>query len=256
MIPADAGGNSRTLLHERVILCIGGLDPSGAAGLAADLQVVYALGGHAAVLTTLQTVQGRSHWGRAEPVNLALLREQFAALKRDLPIAGVKIGAVASTAQAEWLVTALQDLAVPAVLDPVLASSSGGHLSPPAALRHLAAAVQLCTPNRQEAEILFGLSPDETAWPADCPTALLVTDGAGSGRNLLLTDSDLCSFDWPRRPGTYRGSGCRLATAICCHLAAGATLEAACTAAQHLVADWIAAAWQHADGRHLPRPPA
>lgn len=251
------------LLRNKNILCIGGFDPSGAAGVLADGKMISFLGAHASALITLDTCQSRHDFVQSQATALSWLQVQWRTLHQDLPVHAVKLGAIANTAQAQWLGLALADLQCPIVLDPVLNSSSGGALSTQTALRSLAPRVSVLTPNRQEAADLFGVDPQRPCWTAACPAPLLVT-GADHARaqgetritHRLLTASGSTDFQVPLRPGRFRGSGCLLGSALACALADGASLPEACERALHNVDAWLQSAWAFADAVHLPQRPA
>lgn len=137
---------------------------------------------------------------------------------------------------------------LPVVFDPVLTASSGGTLTPTEALAPLLKRVTLLTPNLPEARILAVL-PEQTE-PASLaaallrlgPKAILVKGGHGSGDDcidVLLSEHERRTFSTLRLPGTWRGTGCRLSTAIACGLAQGAPIAEACALAKSALTDWL-----------------
>lgn len=246
-----------------LILCIGGLDPSGAAGILADARMVESQACRVAALNLLDTWQGPSRFGGAIPTPLDTLQRQWEALFTEERPAAVKIGAVADIRQADWLAAALEPLQLPLVIDPVLLSSSGGQLGNAAAIRRLAPLASLLTPNRREASELFGLSEDDPGWSPSCPAPLLVTgadhaseQGLRQIEHRLLQPGATHRFGTRLRPGRYRGSGCLLASAIACALARGESLPAACVASLEVVDRWLARAVRLNGDIHLPQRPA
>lgn len=244
------------LLRNKTVLAIGGMDPAGAAGVLADARMLQSTGAHSAALITGHTAQGRTRHVASRATAVDVLRQQWRSLRYDMPIDGVKIGAVFNLAQAQWLHEALPTLNVPIVFDPVLASSSGGALGQTQAARWLMPVVTLATPNRQEVEQLYGKN-----WAEQLPCEALVT-GSDTGINTSPIQHQLISRHSPRswqvarRPGQYRGTGCLLASAITAYLVAGYATDQACDQALAQVDAWLAQAWRFADGVHLPRPPA
>src|SRR4051812_40821015 len=114
-----------------VVLVIAGLDPSGGAGLVADVQVVRAAGLHAAAVATALTIQDSARCHDSEPVDASLIERQLEALVDDLPIRAVKIGMVATTEVARAVLRGLApllDAGVKLVVDPVLRASVGADL--------------------------------------------------------------------------------------------------------------------------------
>lgn len=239
------------------VLCIGGFDPSGGAGVLADARMIEALGGHACALITLHTCQGRTRWAGASAAPLEQLHQQWRALHGSLPIHAIKIGALANLEQAIWVAELICALGVPAVLDPVRHSSSGGALSDDGAIQHLLAHVQLITPNHDEAAALFG-----TDSPASAPCAVLVTatdqaqqQGAKRIRHELYGQGQTTYWDSPLLEGRFRGSGCMLASAIAGYLGRDYSLQQAITESLRAVELSLRQAWTFDDGVHLPRIP-
>ena len=239
------------------VLCIGGFDPSGGAGILADARMIEALGGHACALITLHTSQGRTQWTHASAAPLAQLRQQWQSLHGSLPIHAIKIGALANLEQARWVAELIATLNVPTVLDPVRLSSSGGALSDDTAIRHLLGHVQLITPNKDEAAALFGThSPDA----ATCAVLVTATDqaqqqGASAIRHELYAKDQRAHWDSPLLAGRFRGSGCMLASAIAGYLGRRYSLHQAITESLHAVELSLRQAWTFDDGVHLPRIP-
>lgn len=247
-----------------VTLCFSGLDPSGGAGLQADIEAIAALGGHAAVVCTVLTVQDSQRVYRFEPVSTELIRQQAEAVLADLPVAAVKLGMLGSGAIAGVIAALLSTHPdIPVVLDPVLAANSGGNLASDdlaQGLFRLFPRATLITPNSVEARRLAGtesLDAAVTALFARGAQHILLKGGHEPGTAILnqlfsaqglLRESRLL-----RLPGEFHGSGCTLAAAIAAGLAAGLTLEEAVVQAEA----FVTAALQKADrprgsGQFLP----
>lgn len=248
-----------------VILCFSGLDPSGGAGLQADIETVAALGGHAAVVATALTVQDSRRVHDFELVRPALLQAQAACVLADLPVTVVKTGMLGSAATVQAVLASLADHpALPLVLDPVLAANGGGSLAREDLRQALLAAlprVSVLTPNSVEARVLAGCDDlDEaiTRLSAAGARAIWLKGGHEPGtviRNRLYVDGRLLqTSEVARLPGEYHGSGCTLAAALAAHLALGLDLAAATTASERYVGRALAQAEQaHPDGQFLPR---
>jgi hydroxymethylpyrimidine/phosphomethylpyrimidine kinase len=240
----------------RVLLC-GGLDPSGGAGLVADLEAVAAAGARGWAVATALTAQGARGARAVQPVDPAMLLAQVDALlagTRELPRA-VKSGMLGSGTVAAALAARLGERPlgrVPLVVDPVLASSSGlslldaGGRGARAALDALLARATLATPNWPELEALCGrvLGSEEEAVRAarELPSrAVLVKGGhrAGEPVDLLVRGRSVTRFRGRRRPGTARGTGCRLASATAAFLARGMALEEAIRRAKRIVERYL-----------------
>jgi hydroxymethylpyrimidine/phosphomethylpyrimidine kinase len=237
------------------VLVVAGLDPTGGAGLLADAEALRAVGARAWAVATALTVQGPRGARGFEPVSPALLLAQLEALLggRERPRV-VKVGMIATGALARALAGRLAEpplARTPLVLDPVLRASSGATLlrapgSPGAALAPLLARARLATPNLEELAALTGddVSTDEGAIAAARrlgARAVLVKGGhrAGAPVDLLVEGRRVTRVPGRRRPGTARGTGCRLASAIAGLLAQGRSLEDAVRGAKRLVERYL-----------------
>ena len=104
-----------------VTLAIGGHDPSGGAGIQADIEAITALGGYAASAVTCLTVQDTRNVQQFSPVDPDLVISQANAVLADLPVAAIKIGLTGDTAITHRLAQLLrQHPEIPVILDPVL----------------------------------------------------------------------------------------------------------------------------------------
>ncbi len=244
------------------VLVFSGLDPSGGAGMAADLLAIAAQGAHGLPIVTALTVQDNNRVFDVAPVAPGLLARQAAALTATLQVHAVKIGIVGSAANAQAIaqvVRALraQDPGLPVVLDPVLASGRGDALGVDdacAALAPLLALASVVLPNLREAELLD---------TAQCEHVLL-TDGHGIGpqvhnrwyRNEPLLGSAAGpghAWSWPRLEGEFHGSGCTLAAALAARLALGESLGVALERAQAYTHEALADAFSIGPGQRIPQ---
>jgi hydroxymethylpyrimidine/phosphomethylpyrimidine kinase len=242
----------------RVLVCAG-LDPSGGAGLLADLEALAEVGARGWAVATALTAQGPRGARGVEPVAPATLLAQVDALLDGLPARerprAVKTGMLGTAALAAALASRLArpPLArVPLVVDPVLAASSGlalldpGGRTPAEALAPLLARAALVTPNWPELERLAG-GPIETEAEAvraarELPArAVLVKGGHRPGPpvDLLVRGRSVVRLRGRRRASGARGTGCRLASAVAGLLAAGVPLEEAVRRAKRSVEAYI-----------------
>ena len=241
-----------------VVLCFSGLDPSGGAGLQADIEAIAAIGAHAAVVCTALTVQDTQRVYGFQAIDSAFLREQADKVLADLPVRAIKCGMLASpdvVAMVRDVCLAHSD--IPLLLDPVLAANSGGSLAQPRMVQELAslfARSTLITPNSLEARWLTGCDALEDTIPALTAAgakAILLKGGHETGpliRNALYVDGKLTqSSQWPRLPSEFHGSGCTLASAIAAGLALGLALPVAVSRAEV----WLSHVLQKADLAHL-----
>jgi hydroxymethylpyrimidine/phosphomethylpyrimidine kinase len=240
------------------VLVAAGLDPTGGAGIVADVEALLAVGARAMAVATALTLQGprgAAGWEVVPPRFVARQVEELLAGRGARPLA-LKTGMLggAATAAALARLFSRPPLArLPLVVDPVLAASSGlsllghGHRhSPLSALAPLLARATVATPNRPELEALVGapLTSDDDAVAAarKLPCAAVLVKGghrAGEPVDLLVRRRAVRRFLGRRRPGTARGTGCRLASAMAGLLAQGATLEEAVRGAKRVVERYL-----------------
>jgi len=204
-----------------LVLAIGGHDPSGGAGIQADIETLAANGCHALTLVTALTTQNTCRVSRVISQSGQQLEMQFRLLLEESRIAAIKIGLVGSAPMADTLGRLLSGYPdVPIVLDPVLASGGGTDLVddtlPQALIDHLLPCCTLITPNSQEARKLSGeqdLDACAHRLIGYGSATVLITGahepGAGVINRLYGLGGPLGSWEWPRLPHSYHGSGCR-----------------------------------------------
>ena len=245
------------------VLVIAGHDPSGGAGIHADIEAIHSLGGFAATLITGLTVQNSQNVLGFELVPVAFLERQADALLADMSFDAVKIGMTGSPNIIAFIARLLDRLpGVPVVLDPVLAAEAGGSLSgdtvPTAMLRELMPRALITTPNLPEAQRLAGADTLEDCGrvlrDSGCPAVLITGthDDTPEVRNHLYTADGVEHWRWARLPGTYHGSGCTLASACAALLAQGLSLPEAVSQAQDYVYSTLQRAWQAGQGQLIP----
>jgi len=211
------------------ILAIGGSDPSGGAGIQADIKTITMLGGYAMTAITAVTVQNTLGVSAANPLPAALVAEQIDACLSDIGADAVKIGMLGSPETAAIVATRLAHFTGPVVFDPVMVATSGGVLATQdviAAFEALIARATLVTPNLPELAALGG----EASLLARA-RALLIKGGHDEGDEVidrLLTPTGERQYRGPRLVTDHtHGTGCTLASAIACGLGAGLLMEEA-----------------------------
>lgn len=249
------------------VLVFAGLDPSGGAGIQADIQAISAAGVHPLVIVTALTVQDHEHVYAVHPVEPALLKAQAQALiDAGINITVVKLGIVGSAANAQAIadiITTLRALqpGLPVVLDPVLASGHGDTLTRGDAVAALAPLRKLATvilPNLPEAKALCAVATDDDARAQvllDDAPHVLIKGGHGDGDvviNRWYHHDGHQEWRWPRLPGSFHGSGCTLASALAARLALGQTMAMAMDSAQRWVQNALQQAYTIADGQAIP----
>jgi hydroxymethylpyrimidine/phosphomethylpyrimidine kinase len=236
------------------VLVFAGLDPSGGAGIQADIEAIAAQGAHALPLVTALTVQDNNRVSEVVPVASALLERQAALLAASMPIRAVKIGIPGNLANAETIARVILTLRVrqpglPVVLDPVLASGRGDPLARGNALASLAPLLPLAT-------VLVPNLPEAAAISAHGCPHVLVTGGHAEGDEVInrwVSKAGMREWRWPRLPGDFHGSGCTLASSIAARLALEEPIEQALENAQRYCNQSLADSYLIAPGQRIPR---
>jgi hydroxymethylpyrimidine/phosphomethylpyrimidine kinase len=217
-----------------VVLVFGGVDPTGGAGLQADIQTLTSLGCHPAPVATAITVQDTVGVKHFAAVEAELVISQARAVLEDMPVAAIKTGMLGNIANLTAIAGILGDYPdIPVIVDPVLASGRGDALSEEpledALLSLLIARATLVTPNSLEAR---RLAPDADTLDA-CGQELLAVgsefvlitgthENTPEVVNLLFGNRRLLeTYRWERLPHSYHGSGCTLAAACAATFAHG-----------------------------------
>ncbi|MFW6341922.1 MAG: bifunctional hydroxymethylpyrimidine kinase/phosphomethylpyrimidine kinase [Halothiobacillaceae bacterium] len=248
-----------------VVLVFSGHDPSGGAGVQADIEAIVSQGCHCASALTALTVQDTRNVKGFVEVEPSMVVQQARAVLEDLPVQAIKIGMIGSVAVAEVIHSILQDYPdIPVVLDPVLVAGGGGSLAEDdlteAIKTLLFPLATLVTPNALETRALV---PGNDS--AEARGMALLELGAryalvkgGDERtpevnNYLFGNHRLLQkFTWPRLPHSYHGSGCTLAAAIAGLLAQGADLPMAVHQAQDYTQAALEAGARLGLGQYVP----
>ncbi len=249
------------------ILCLSGLDPTGGAGIQADIEAIAAAGGHALPLVTTLTVQDSRNVSTSIPVAVEIIGQQLDAVLADCPVAAAKIGLLGDAAQTRLIADRLSALRIPIVCDPVLRAGGGTDLADRARIDALREAllpqVTVLTPNACEARRLAG---DVMATEAAASELLrqgcrhvLVTGGDEPGDTvvnvLYSTHARPVRYEWPRLPETFHGAGCTLAASVAVRLAQGAPVQKAVLDAQRWTQFTLRNAFAIGRGRRIPGRP-
>ena len=233
----------------------------------ADIQAIAALGAHPLSVITALTVQDNDRVFAVHPVPASLLEEQAQALIGKIEVASVKIGIVASRANAEAIASLIRQLreahpALPVVFDPVLASGHGDALAVDDAVQAVAPLIEvatLITPNLPEAAALCGVGCTETQakmlLQRGCAN-VLIKGGHGTDNdtvtNQWFSRDQSRSWNWPRLTGAFHGSGCTLASAIAALLARGNSMERAIDQGQAYCQRALEQSYAIAEGQRIP----
>jgi hydroxymethylpyrimidine kinase/phosphomethylpyrimidine kinase len=238
------------------VLACAGLDPSGGAGLIADVHVLAELGARPVGVVTALTIQNTTGVVEWHPSDPEVVSHQLAFLLTDIEVKAVKIGMIGSLAIAKAIANALHLTNAPVVWDPVAGPSLGNaayHESFDDAVAALRPHLALVTPNARELAMLSrmpvtDLASAELAARAlaqQLDAAVLIKGGHLTGDeaiDVLIHTGGREELRGARiANGEHvHGTGCALASAIAAYLAAGKGLAEACREAKHYVADRIA----------------
>lgn len=254
-----------------IVLSFAASDPTGGAGLQADLLTLASMGCHPLTVITALTVQDTRGVENMLAMEPEWVSDQARLLLEDMPVAAFKLGALGSYQNIEAIAEILSDYPdIPVVLDPVLATGRGDPLASeqmiPAMCALLLPQTTIATPNSLEARRLAeleGEDAEELALP-ECARRLLAHgcryvlltgthESAADVVNTLYAEEGVVRADtWRRLPGSYHGSGCTLASAIAAALANGLDLPEAVREAQEYTWQALAAAFRPGMGQFIP----
>lgn len=254
-----------------IVMTLAGADPSGGAGIQADILTLASLGCHPLSVITAVTVQDTRSVENFWVMDAEQVSDQARFLLEDMPVSVFKVGMIGSVENAAVIAEIAADYPdVPLILDPVLASGGGDELAREElceAIRDLLLPLTtLVTPNSIEARRLASSNPDEEdelSLPQAAQRLLqagveyvLITgthDNTVQVCNTLYHRSGMTSREhWPRLPGSYHGSGCTLASAIAGSLANGLSMPDAVREAQAYTWETLNRAFRPGMGQAIP----
>jgi hydroxymethylpyrimidine/phosphomethylpyrimidine kinase len=233
-----------------VALTIAGSDPSGGAGIQADLKTFHQFGVYGEAVITLATVQNTECVSRVEVLGSDLVSDQIEAVVSDIPPQAAKTGALGSVEVIDAVARLAARFNFPLVVDPVLISKHGSRLisaDGEKALKGLLQHAALVTPNIPEAEALTGMSirsEEEMRTAAQhllefgCRAVLLKGGHSTSAEavDVLVTGSTVERFSCPRvQTKNTHGTGCTYSAAITACLAKGSDLSTAIRTAKKYI---------------------
>jgi hydroxymethylpyrimidine/phosphomethylpyrimidine kinase len=254
-----------------IVLAFSASDPSGGAGLQADLLTLASLGCHPLSVLTAITVQDTVGVEEVMPLDAEWVADQARCVLEDMPVSVFKIGLLGSVEIIAAIAEVVSDYPeVPLVLDPVLASGRGDELATEdiiSAMRELLIPqTTVLTPNSMEARRLAQEDSDESDYPSLQESArrllalgteyVLITgthENTAEVINTLYAREGVVRTDaWQRLPASYHGSGCTLAAAIAATLANGLDVAEAVRDAQEYAWQALSAAYRPGMGQHIP----
>lgn len=254
-----------TELKIPVVMTFAGNDPSGGAGLQADIETMASMGCHTAPVVTALTVQDTQDVKTFATIDAPLLIQQARAVLEDMMVSVFKLGMLGSVEVVEAVHSILIDYPdVPVIFDPVLSSGAGTSLVDDNMLDAMSnllfPSTTVLTPNTLEAQCL---APEADTVDA-CAQVIqelgceyvLITGTHGNSRdvtNRLYGDHRLLeTYSWPRLPESYHGSGCTLSAAIAGLLAHGHEPFTAIYEAQEYTWEALRQGYRIGMGQYIP----
>ena len=245
-----------------VVLCFSGHDPSGGAGVQADIETIFSHCCHPASVITALTEQDSHNVKKLIPQRPDDIISQAETLLADFDVAVIKIGLIGDASVARAIAEILPT-SIPVVLDPVLAAGGGTELASQELIEtiveRLLPLTTIITPNSEEARRLSGKQAlnDCARWlQAKGADHVLITgthEQSELVQNCLYMPDELTeTFNWERLPHHYHGSGCTLASSIASMLARGLDMFTAVNEAQEFTWQSLAAADKPGHGQYNP----
>lgn len=241
------------------LLTIAGSDPSGGAGIQADLKSFSACGTYGMAVISALTAQNTQGVRSIHYPPIEFLKQQLDAIFDDIRVDGVKIGMIGNADIGQLIAQSLVSHPTSTiVLDPVMVAKGGSKLLTDDAIAivrdRLMPLATIITPNLPEAAALLEIPPAVTRIDMEMQAALLLQNGAKAvflkgghlegeqSPDLLATKTDMIWLEGPRHAtGNTHGTGCSLSSALAAELAKGQPLELAARHAKH----WLANAIYH-----------
>lgn len=244
-----------------VVVSMAGTDPTGGAGISADLKAISTTGSYAASIITVLVAQNTVSVSAIHEIPLSFIQQQIDAVFTDLSIDAVKLGMLFDTDIIQLVAANLKKYQPPfVVLDPVMISQTGQPLLKPKAIQTLIddlfSLTTLITPNIPEAEAILKLNitnEDHMLEAARLFAHRYQTSVLIKGGHLTTGHSPDIFYDYPHQQthcfDTLRiptqnthGTGCTLSAAIASYLAQGRSLYQAITQAKHYLNQCLLAA--------------
>lgn len=240
-------------------------DPSGGAGIQADIETVSAVGGHCTPIITTITARDTADLYQFYPCPARLVQAQAKAVLEDMPISAFKIGVLGSIENIHTVHQILKDYPdVPVVFDPTARVGAKAKSLDPNLLHAMIALilplVKVCTPNVNEARLMAPEADTLDACAqeimAEGAEFVIITGNLQTPSKITNTlygnYRRLDAFQWDRFDADYQGAGCTLSAAIAAFLAHGLPAPSAVFQAQEYTAECLKQAYRIGMGQHLP----
>ena len=252
------------LPNRPAVLSFSGHDPSGGAGVQADIETIASHQCHSLSVITALTEQDTQNVIKLIPQNPRNIINQAQTLIADIPIKAFKIGLLGHPDTAHAVHSVInQHPNIPVVFDPVLAAGGGTDLSDDSLINAinelLLPYTTVLTPNSEEAHRLTGLHKLNecglSLLQKGCDYVLITGTHETTpevSNQLFHNGQCIETYSWHRLPYSYHGSGCTLAASIAALLAQGLDILAAVAEAQEFTWNALQAGFQPGKGQHIP----
>ncbi|WP_174615560.1 bifunctional hydroxymethylpyrimidine kinase/phosphomethylpyrimidine kinase [Virgibacillus ihumii] len=237
--------------HIPSVLTIAGTDPSGGAGIQADLKTFQELQAYGMSVITSVVAQNTTGVKQVHHLPVGMIKEQLNAVTSDIPIHAFKTGMIATVEMMETIAKNVTDLDAPFIMDPVMVAKSGDPLIARDARRYLREKLlpmtTLITPNLPEAEDIVGWKIESTEAMQKAAKEIVHTYGAGASLvkgghlegkavDILYDGENVNTFEAERIDTKHtHGTGCTYSAAITAYIGRGETLPAAVEKAKNFV---------------------
>lgn len=255
-----------------IVLSFAANDPSGGAGLQADMLTIASMGCHPLSIVTAITIQDTTGVDEVMPLDAEWIADQARAVLEDMPVHVFKIGLLGSVEIIAAIAEVISDYPhIPLVMDPVLTSGRGDELANEEmidAMRELLLPqVTLLTPNSLEARHLAQQEDDNHGTRLDlslcaqrllnmgCEYVLITGTHENTvhvANTLFAVNGIVRTDEWERLENTYHGSGCTLASAIAASLANGLSIDESVVEAQDYTWHTLQAGFRPGMGQYIP----
>lgn len=247
-----------------IVLCFSGHDPSGGAGIQADIETIISHQCHATSVITTITDQDTHNVKKTRPQPAQTIISQARTILEDLPVKAIKIGLIDHIKTVEAIRIILSEYSnIPVILDPVLVAGGGSVLSNEALIdsliQHLLPHITVLTPNSIEARQLakrenLQLSATQLL-KLGCEYVLITGTHEKTkeiNNQLFHNKKSIETYTWDRLPYSYHGSGCTLASSIAALIAHGLEVKTCILEAQEYTWNCLNAGYQLSTGQFLP----
>ena len=248
-----------------IVMTIAGHDPTGGAGIQADMEAINYAGCHPVSVISCLTVQDTNNVQSIQCVDPSLLLQQAKTVLEDMPVDVIKLGLLGSIETINAVSELLKQYPeIPVVFDPVLAAGGGKNLSTEALIdaikEQLLPKTSLLTPNIPEA-IALGIIEETQVDKAisikhqACKNILITgthSDSTQVHNSLFCNKKEIDQSSWRRLEHEYHGSGCTLASSIAGFLAQGFSVKYAVQRGQEFTWDSLRRAHKLGNGQYIP----